>query len=51
MGELNTESIDLDKEYIAQWVHNGENIEKLGLVAPTQDIKETFFGEVCIQSK
>ena len=41
-GELNTESIDLDKEYIAQWVHNAENIEKLGLVAPTQDVKETF---------
>ncbi len=41
-GDLTAEKIDVNTEYIAQWVKNPENIEKLGLVSPTQDVKETF---------
>ena len=41
-SDLTAEKIDVNTEYIAQWVKNPENIEKLGLVSPTQDVKETF---------
>ncbi len=41
-SDLTAEKMNINTEYVAQWVINPENIEKLGLVSPTQDVKETF---------